>query len=414
VRVALVVFRPQRTEERPVAIVGLLALWLFPLFVSVGRFVAARAWPLLLQKVQMELPVAGIVMLFILVEVAGVGVILWVQNNLDTFVCFPATLVFLVYAMVPGTSIWMATLSVLHGAVEAPFFVLLGLFNLCSGVLRWANDMCDDAELEKASEPAIGAYRPWVTKARRVMWVVLIVDFIVEEVLGRVFGAHSWRLLGPPLTNSEKTLSEYRTLSFIAGLASAWAQAQVLDLLKRRTVLLRLLGARNTILNGARLLLMGAFAVVQQARTVAFLREVSPTPRWCCVILWCRRFGAIAGVVLPVLFHFLLQPLFLGSLHSDTLVPISVAGGAVLGHFASSSFSSLWQEKKEHLEADYRVLHLFPHISAQARSKASAAMRVAYERGKQATTNTAVEWVTTRVFRSGIGYLSRSFFSQAA
>ena len=33
------------------------------------------------------------------------------------------------------------------------------------------------------------------------------------------------------------------------------------------------------------------------------------------------------------------------------------------------SFTVLWQEKREHLESDYRVIFLFPHMSSQAGPK---------------------------------------------
>ena len=29
------------------------------------------------------------------------------------------------------------------------------------------------------------------------------------------------------------------------------------------------------------------------------------------------------------------------------------------------SFTVLWQDKREHLESDYRVIFLFPHMSSQ-------------------------------------------------
>ncbi|CAE8694299.1 unnamed protein product [Polarella glacialis] len=405
VNVALVVFRPMSMEERPLVIFGLLALWLLPIFVTAARFVAAKIYPLLAQRIQMELPIAAAVGLLIVTQVVGIMGAVWVQQNMENFVSVPATLVFVIYAIIPGTSIYLATRSVLQGANEAPFFALLGVYNGASGYLRWASDLSDDAALEHQPAPRVASCREQVTRLRRALWVLLVVDFVVEELLGRVCRLHSARLLGAPADDSNATLVEYRTVSFAMGLLAAWAQARVLDLLQRRTTLLRLLGARKAFLGGITMLLMGAFAVVQQPRTVSFLREVSPTPWWCCMVLWIRQFGAIVGALVPLVLYGLAQPRSFGRLPVDTLVALALIVGAALGHSFCQTFNGLWLEKKEHLESDYRVLHLFPHMSSQARKKASVAMRLALKRGAEATRNTAAEWMAARAVRTGLNFV---------
>lgn len=400
IRVALVVFRPQHMEERPLVVVGFLFLWLLPVFVSAVRFVAAKLLPLFAKRVQMELPLAVVAISLAIMQVIGMAAAIWVHQNLDTFVSLPATLVFVIYALIPGASAYLAMRSVLQGAEEALFFALLGVYNLTSGYIRWADDLCDDAMLEKEPVPKISQAREQVKVARSLLWRFLLVDFFTEELLGRVCHLHSLRLLGPPGTSV--TLVEYRTLSFSMGLLAAWAQTRVLQLLQRRAVLLRLLGARKAVLGGLTLLLMGAYAVVQQQKSITFLREVSPTPWWCCMVLWIRRFGALTGAILPAVVHCLLSPSLLGRLPVDTLVPFALIVGAGLGHVFCQTFSALWMAKKEHLESDYRVLFLFPHMSSQAVSKASVTMRVALQRGAQATKGVAGEWVTGRMVRTCI------------
>ncbi|CAE7786946.1 unnamed protein product [Symbiodinium microadriaticum] len=397
VKVALVVFRPMALEERPIVVGGLLALWLLPIFMSAARFVFAKVYPLLAQR--LEIPLAVIVIAALVLQVLGVLGVVWVQQNLDNFLSIPATLVFVLYVLIPGISICLATRSILQGANEAYFFCLLGVFNLASGFLRWAGDQADDAALDGQAPPRFAACREQVMRYRQWLWMGLCIDFVLEEIMGRVCGLHSLRLLGPPLSSTGATLVEYRTLAFAAGLVAAAAQARVLELLQRRSVLLRLLGARKAFLGGITLLLMGAFAVVQQPRTMTFLREVSPTPWWCCMILWLRQSGALVGGLIPLVFYVLQQPQSFGRLPMDSLVPLSVAVGGVLGHLFCQSFTMLWQEKREHLESDYRVIFLFPHMSSQARSKASVAMRVALKRGAEATKNTAAEWVAARAVR---------------
>lgn len=406
-QVALVLFRPQHMEERPVVVLAYLCLWLLPICVSVARFVAAKLLPLLAQRIQMELPVAGVAGFLIAMQVAGILCVVWVQQNLENFVSIPATLVFVIYAVIPATSVYLATRSVLQGALEAPFFALLGVCNLASGFLRWADDISDDAALEKRPPPKVAACRDWVKRSRRALWVALLLDFLIEEMLGRVCCLHSMRLLGPAAADNNTTLIEYRTLAFAMGLLGAEAQSRLLELLQRRTVLLRLLGARKAVLGGLTLLLMGAFAVVQQSKTMTFLREVSPSPWWCCMILWIRQSGAIVGASVPVVLHVLLQPHLIGCLPVDTLVPFTLLIGVLLGHFFCLTFNALWVEREKDLESVYRVLHLFPHMSSKARKKAADAMRIALNRGAQATKNTAAEWFTGRVVRTGIDVVAK-------
>jgi len=354
----------------------------------------------------MELPLAGVVASLLAAQVLSVLIAAWVQQNLAHFVTIPATLVFLLHASIPGASTCLAVRGILQGAAEAPFFALLGFYNLASGYLRWADDLSDDAALEKREPPSIVHGRKRMKRARQVLWVLLLVDFVVEELLGRVCQFHGVRLLGGTSADSAVTLAEYRTLSFAVGLFAAWAQAKLLELFQRRAVLLRLLGAQKTLFTGLTMLLIGALAVVQQG-IITFLREVSPTPCWCCVILWLRKHGAILGVMLPLVFHGLLQPRYLGSWPVDSLVPIAVAVGAVLGSLCCRTFSALWLEKHDTLESDYRVLLLFPHMSSQARNRASAAMLLAFRKGASVTTTTAVEWATTRMARTALDYAAK-------
>ena len=120
---------------------------------SVARFIAAKLLPLLAQRVQMELPVAGAIGVLIVTQVLGIGGAVWVQRHLDDFYTVPATLVFTIYAIIPATTMSISVRSVIHGYQEATFFSLLGLYNLGGGYLRWSSDLKDDAALEKCEAP---------------------------------------------------------------------------------------------------------------------------------------------------------------------------------------------------------------------------------------------------------------------
>lgn len=387
-RVAHALFRPPKAEEHPATILGLFALWLLPLFVSATRFAFQSLLPLLVQRVRMDLSLAGIVVLLMIAQVVGVALVIWVQENIDTMVSFPATFVFVVYAAAPGASIWLATRSTLKSLTVAPCFALLGLYSLATGYLRWADDLLDDYTLEGRAVPWLvwGRRRQrFALRAHRILWALLLLDFVAEEFLGRWCGLHSWRLLGPPLAEEAATPAEYQSPAFALFLAAAGGHQRVLALTKRHTVLVRMLGARRAQLPELRLFLMGANEVVANpAATLEFLRRVSPLPRWCCLALFLRRWGAAGGVLIPLSLYVLRDPNYLGALPKESLVPIAVALGALLGQSATSSFAALWQECQEHIEAEYRVLYLFPHMNAKARSKAADALCLPFERNLEA------------------------------
>lgn len=398
-RTALTVFRPLEWQERPIFVMFLVALWFLPILGTVVRFVLAKLVPLLATR--METSVLALVALVVCLQAIGVLIFLLVHQHVVNMVRVPATLVFVVYTIMPGVSMCLATRGVIQGAKEAPFFALLGVYNMIGAFLRWAEDIGDDAAVEHRQDPLVTRHRQSIKMARQLLWSGLIADFCLEEFLGRQCGLHSFRLLG-----GTSVLAEYRTLTFAYGIIAAWSQGWVLALLQRRTVLLRLLGARKAVHSGLILMLMGAYAVVSRTQSLAFLRESSPTPRWCCVVLWIRSFGGGVGLLVPVLMHSLLHPSILGGLPLEALIPLSLAIGMCFGLFVCQTFNDLWLDKKEDLESDYRILSLFPHMSMQARSKARTAMRLAIRRGMMSTHDTAVSWATSRVARSAMNYFA--------
>ena len=68
------------------------------------------------------------------------------------------------------------------------FFTLLGIYNLGGGYLRWSGDLKDDAALEQRVEPREAWARELVEKMRRALWILLVFDFVFEELLGNMRG----------------------------------------------------------------------------------------------------------------------------------------------------------------------------------------------------------------------------------
>jgi hypothetical protein len=365
---------------------------------------------MLAHRIDMELPAYTLVVVLVLFQAASIWATLWVERNARQFIALPATLIFLIYTCIPSLSAYMAMKSVVQGFTEAYFFAFLGVYNFAGGYLRWASDICDDAALDGEDEPWYTRFREEVTKGRMVVWIVLLLDFVLEELLGQVAGLHEFNLLGPPIHTRLKgaTLVEYRTVSFAVGLVGAWSQTSLLELLQRRSVLLRLLGARKTIFVGLNLLLMGAFAMVNQRASLEFLRESSPNPYWCLFILWIRKHGIILAGAMPIIWFFLGPSQLADKASPGVLVSVTLLIGMALGSAITFSMHKLWLAKSKDLDTVYRVIHLFPKLSSNAREKAMGAMQTTFKKGKQAAENAAVEWAAGRAFRAGIGWLIKS------
>eukprot|EP00929_Paragymnodinium_shiwhaense_P086092 TRINITY_DN46590_c0_g1_i1.p1 TRINITY_DN46590_c0_g1~~TRINITY_DN46590_c0_g1_i1.p1 ORF type:complete len:1903 (+),score=416.66 TRINITY_DN46590_c0_g1_i1:129-5837(+) len=369
-RVALVVFRPEHMAERPLVVLGFLALWLLPLLIAFahgfGQFIVGLH--------------SGLVVLLASQTVAALGWI-WMRFHFDSIVeSIPATFVFVVYNSIVGIASAMAMWSLLQTLREDRFLLLLSLYNLSSCYLRWAEDLSDDAELEGTQQPAVARARNSVRLARMVLWVALLCTYVVDALLGCGLGIRSLRLLHNAEPSDLDASNSRYLLTYASELLAAWAQGRLLELLQRRTVLLRMLGARKAIFAGLSLLLMGAFAVVQQAKTLTFLRRATPSTWWCTVVMWLRRFGAVAGFCVPVAFALLQWLHHKCGLPRDLVVAAALGLGASSGHLVSASFTVVQARQDDRRDADCGVLLLFPHMSAQARARAGEAMRLASRR----------------------------------
>jgi len=391
--------------------------FLLPILLTVVRFIEQRAVPMLAKRVDMGMPVGGLVGALIVTQALAIVLVLWIKHNYLRFRSLPATLTFLIYSGIPSISAYLAMKSVVLGCTDAYFFSLLGLYNFGGAFKRWVDDIADDARLDERKYVLLGMtnegiehFKQHILTGRRTLGIVLVADFVLEEILGHVLGLHNMVLFGPSQHQTrakDATLLEFRSLSFAIGLIGAYCQTPFLDLLRSRTVLLRLLGARQTISAGLNLLLMGAFAVVSHEDSLNFLRERSPTPHWCCTILWIRKHGVVVGAVMPFIWYVLFSPTYWSGASAGVLVPASMLVGWGIGAFMACSYNNIWLEKQDHLESDYRILHLFPRVSSMAKEKLSAAMKTAIKKGGQASRDVAVEFFSARALRAAFSFISR-------
>eukprot|EP00929_Paragymnodinium_shiwhaense_P006776 TRINITY_DN110735_c0_g1_i1.p1 TRINITY_DN110735_c0_g1~~TRINITY_DN110735_c0_g1_i1.p1 ORF type:complete len:681 (-),score=107.46 TRINITY_DN110735_c0_g1_i1:74-2116(-) len=399
-KLATTIFRPPSWDEKPSTLLMHLVLWLLPPFMSIVRSLV-RA----LVRLQGKTALVNFGILGVLAVV--IGAIVWVQRRLEQgdLLTLPATLVFVIHSSIPGLSAFLATQTILWGLVEAPFFCLLGFFNLIGAYLAWS------AARDVRSAQREAGHRALVKQVRQGLGAVLILGFVMEEVLGRVLGLHSLSLFGPPQAKSDATLLEFRTVAFSIGLVAAWSQEKLLTALKKKRVLLRVLGPRNVIYGAVSFIFHGVFAVVYKSEAMQFLKERSPSPWWCCAILWLRRWSAPVGLSLALVSCTISLGLR-GVIAKDQFFTSMIVSGCVLYGFADrliGSFRELRRENQDELNSDGRMLLLFPQMSAQARAKAFAAMTSA----RQATKKVLQEWVAMRVSRLLFQTAADSFANRA-
>lgn len=96
-------------------------------------------------------------------------------------------------------------------------------------------------------------------------------------------------------------LNSDRTIIFILSALSVWSQHKLLALLRRRELLLRLIGAERVMASTMCLLFKGVAALVHGHAIAAFLIRVAPPAPLCILIVAARKHSVSIGISLGVL-----------------------------------------------------------------------------------------------------------------
>lgn len=416
-------FRPLRLSESPLMVLVLLLVWIVPNIVlsfvwqTPQKIVPAQAEIDLQYMIQYSMPP-------IIILVLLGSALVWMQESIFCLSRSQATQVFLVLACLPTVAVWMSVRSLLliWDGVSATrrFLVLLECYNFSIGFYHWLADrhyassalsqpfdsdeaMDDSCEGDTTVQRAFRRLWQRLVKLPAIFRLgvqgLLLFSLLAEGALGSGLDlrALQWGVLIERPAEQQQRFST-RMLSML--LVSSWARAHLLELIRQRVVVLRLLQAPGELLPGLQLRLDGGFAVIQQRRILEFLQHVTPTTDWCGMVLLVRRVGGAFGLVVPSLLHALTRARFSERMKPETLMIVAVTAGMFLGHWLSQS-SILDPGESEHLRSDHRVLLLLPHLTSSSRKKAATDIKLGAGRSLGETltswtpltaTNRALAW----------------------
>jgi len=291
--------------------------------------------------------------------------------------------------------------------MSATYSGVLGLYNMVANYARWKSDggftlvHIDAAPVEWRWSfmfpPAarVGAPR-WTIITGAVLWVIIIILFVVDEVIGRLLGFTSLRF-----TQLDDLSNWFSTLSFAAGIVSTFALQALLNSLQRRETLLWLLGARVAVVSGIGLLLCGVVAVVGWKYLYTFIGQISPPPKVCCLVLYIRKYGIFIAYSFPF-FYLLLWML------GEAPGMGSLLFTAMLGCSASALTTFLlvteWMQERDAFTTDHRVVMLFPGTSRVAQNRAMAAMKQQMASGITQAASYTASSASLALFTRGMAY----------
>lgn len=144
----------------------------------------------------------------------------------------------------------------------------------------------------------------------------------------------------------------------LANAISAWSQHQLLDMLKKREVVLRLLGAEKLLANTIVLLLNGVALISEPAtlNLIEFLEEIVPPTLICCTVVFVRDWSLWIGFGLAV------YPVFQNFILPSVDYSGSFAAGVLLGSLILSGIGREFMIAGRLCEENfaYRLAYLVP------------------------------------------------------
>lgn len=199
-------------------------------------------------------------------------------------------------------------------------------------------------------------------------------------------------ILGAP--GDVNPLASERTIIFVLSALSVASQQRLLDLLRRREVLLRLIGAERVMASTLCLLLKGVAALVNGRAIAEFLMRVAPPAPVCVLIVVARKHAVGFGISLAVL------PLL-----GDWGWLASLVVGLVTGAWITAVILHEWYTNAPDLQSEAtRLIFLVPgNVSFRAKGLLKDLLDNARKRAVQFVAvgllDRAVRWAWTRVGR---------------
>lgn len=186
------------------------------------------------------------------------------------------------------------------------------------------------------------------------------------------------------LLSDTQLSSAQRSLHYVSILISSTTQPMLVAQLKRRDVILRLLGAERILILSMTLFFRGITAAISNESLAHFFRQLTPAPIFCCSVMVLRQYPLEAAATLTIL------PLI------PVLVPsavLSMGLGLIVGVFV---VATVWNDYTCHesmYTSQMRLLFLLPGVVADKTKQVMDSML-------KASGRTAIKTVLTNLAKN--------------
>lgn len=153
------------------------------------------------------------------------------------------------------------------------------------------------------------------------------------------------------LLSDTELCSSSRSLHFLSIIVSSSAQQLLVAQLKRRDVILRLLGAERVMILSLTLFFRGVTAAVTTESLLPLFRQITPHPYFCCLVMTLRRFPVHAAALLTLV---PLVPVWIAS------PGLSMALGLLTGTLLVATTWRDWKANEHAYLSHMRLLYILP------------------------------------------------------
>jgi hypothetical protein len=155
------------------------------------------------------------------------------------------------------------------------------------------------------------------------------------------------------LMSDTQLCSLERSLHFISVVVSSTTQQLLLQQLRKREVVLRLLGAERVMVLSLTLFFRGITAAVSTESLLPFFKSISPHPLYCCAVMTLRRHPLLAGLLLALV---PLIPLWISS------PVVSLLAGLIVGVSVMVVTWIDWKQNENVYLSNMRLLFILPGV----------------------------------------------------
>jgi len=299
--------------------------------------------------------------------------------------------VFTVHALLPMFSAFSALSAILgtRGNQGGPWVAMHWLCAAVLGVYNISASLGRHCEAELSVPHCVSALRcirQWALNAVPILFAWCYCLTTIDTVLGLLVGTsngvfgilrfNAFVFRGPSAEESSVWMIVGGGMTFCCWCVSAYSQQRLLDLLTRREVLLRLVGAERVLAASLVLLMRGAAVAMTSTHHGAttlleFFAVSSPPPIVCCMVVTLRHMAPLLGM------YWALVPFMMGATSRSIVMTFGGMGGSCL----AVAFTRMWYLRSAELASEWRLLLLIPgDFSAKGKRVLQDWLRTAQKR----------------------------------